>query len=596
MTERVPLYLFEPDRVIGTVVEVGPDYVRTNLPLAAAQEPQLQHGERVGAGEVGEFVVVEAGDVGIFGRLTVVRLPERDRLSVEPQIGRRSEPHPVGVVQLLTTIPLTGELPTRGITRFPRVGARVFSLHPSVVTWITEHAGGSEDAASLRLDLAFLSGTTAATVRVTPERLFGRHCAVLGATGAGKSWSLARIIERCAEFNAKVVLLDATGEYHRLSNRVRHVALGQPVDRPDGTASVVLPYRVLEEMDLFALLRPSGQVQVPRMRSAIKSLKLAGLLGDDPLVDDGCIPKADRPKAPFDAAYASHAAAIENAVADFDIHKLARQIELECVWPSAFGQRQGQRDHSRWGGQDEASYSNCTTLIARLEGYLGAPEFAPIFQPEGAASVFDAIESFFGDESTSVLRISLRHLSFKQNVREIVANGLGRWLLAAAREERFSDRPVVVCLDEAHQFLNKWLGDEFSRYPLDAFDLIAKEGRKYSLSICIATQRPRDIPEGILGQMGTLVVHRLTNDRDREIVERASGDIDRSAAAFLPSLAPGQALLLGVDYPIPLIIQVSEPSARPDSAGPDFQSHWRRRGDAGNQRSSGRRPGAVPRR
>ena len=109
---------------------------------------------------------------------------------------------------------------------------------------------------------------------------------------------------------------------------------------------------------------------------------------------------------------------------------------------------------------------------------------------------------------------------------------------------------------------------------LDAFDLIAKEGRKYGLTICIATQRPRDIPEGVLSQMGTLIVHRLINDRDREVVERASGEIDRSAAEFLPTLAPGQAVIIGVDFPIPLTVQMTAPSAPPDSRGPDFQRYW----------------------
>jgi uncharacterized protein len=572
-----PTYLFDNERLIGTVAEVGPDHVRANLPLAAEPEPQLNYGERVGAGEVGEFVIVEAGEVGIFGRITLVKLPERERLSVEPRIGRSGPAHPIGTVQLLTSIPLAGGAPSRGISQFPRVGARVYSIDPSLVTWITEHTGGSDDATSLRLDLAYLPGTTTAGVRVTPERLFGRHCAVLGATGAGKSWSLARIVERCAEFEAKVILLDATGEYHRLHDRVRHLSLGEVADLPEGSERVVLPYRDLEEVDLFALLRPSGQVQVPRMRSAMKSLKLAQLLGQDPLVDDGCIPKAGRAKAPFEEAYAVHAVAVEGPTADFDITRLGRQITLECVWPSGWGQARGEHDHTRWGDQDEASYSNCTTLIARLESYLGAAEFGPVFQPGGHRSVFEEIEGFLGREDESVLRISLRHLSFKQNVREIVANGLGRRLLSYARDGRFAERPLVLCLDEAHQFLNKWLGDEFTRYPLDAFELVAKEGRKYSLSICIATQRPRDIPEGVLGQMGTLLVHRLTNDQDRRIVERAAGDIDQSAAAFLPSLGPGQALLVGVDYPIPLIIQVSAPTARPDSRGPDFQQHWRRR-------------------
>jgi hypothetical protein len=575
MANEAPTFLFDSERLIGTVAEVGPDHVRANLPLAAAQEPQMRHGERVGAGEVGEFVVVDAGDIGIFGRITLVKLPDRERLSVEPRMGRGAEAHPIGTIQLLTTIPLDGASPRRGIARFPRVGARIYSVDPALVAWIADHAGASDDGAALRLDLAYLPGSTTTTVRITPERLFGRHCAVLGATGGGKSWTLARIVERCAEFEAKVVLLDATGEYHGLRDRVRHVSLGDRADRPPCT-DIALPYTELEENDMFALLRPSGQIQGPRLREAMRSLKLARLVGDGDLVEDGCIPKAGRPKAPYQEAYAEHTAEVDSPVADFDITRLSRQIQHECVYPSGWAGR-GVPDHSVWGDANPSDFNWCVGLMSRVESYLFAPEFAPVFQPEARPSLFDELDAFLDSKEESILRISLRNVSFKQNIREIIANGIARRLLALARDGRFLEQPLVVCLDEAHQFLNKWLGDEFNKYPLDAFELVAKEGRKYSLSICIATQRPRDIPDAVLGQMGTLLVHRLTNDRDRDVVERAAGDIDKSAVDFLPSLAQGQAVLLGIDYPIPLVIQVSPPSVPPDSRGPDFQQHWRRR-------------------
>lgn len=98
--------------------------------------------------------------------------------------------------------------------------------------------------------------------------------------------------------------------------------------------------------------------------------------------------------------------------------------------------------------------------------------------------------------------------------------------------------PLVVLLDEAHQFLDKSVGDEFSRTDLDALGLIAKEGRKYSLTCVLATQRPRDIPEDVLSQMGMFIVYRLINERDRNVVEKACGDLDSSAAKFLPTLGP----------------------------------------------------------
>src|ERR1700693_2575608 len=105
-------------------------------------------------------------------------------------------------------------------------------MHPDMVSWIAEHAGGDEDSSGLRLALAHLPGATTTSIRITPERLFGRHCAVLGATGGGKSWTLARIVERCAKFDAKVLLLDATGEYHELDEGVEHVSLGTLADQP----------------------------------------------------------------------------------------------------------------------------------------------------------------------------------------------------------------------------------------------------------------------------------------------------------------------------------------------------------------------------
>jgi hypothetical protein len=572
----LPSYPFEPQRFVGTVVEIGPKRAKINLPGAARLDGELHFGDRPGGGDIGEFLVLDGGDVAVLGRLTEVRLPERDRLQVEPRIGATSSVHPIGNVQLLTTVPLDASPVVRGVVRFPQVGARVYSLDPRLVTWIVEQVSHEKgDEAALLLDLALMPGTSEARVRVTPEKLFGRHCAVLGATGSGKSWTLARIVERVARFDAKVILLDPTGEYHELCDRVKHVSIGG-VDNPDSCVEVAFPHADLEESDLFALFQPSGKTQVPKLREAMKSLKLARILEDDhPLVEGGCIPKEGRSKDLYYDAYQKNAGDLGKGDAAFEIASLVRQIELECVWPSAYVNRQ--RDESKWGDFNLGEFGMCTTLVARIEGDVGSQEFAPLFQAAGAEPLLETVKGFLDDHESSVLRISLRNLAFDRNVREIVANALGRHLLRLAREGRFRESPMVVCVDEAHQFLSKELGDEFGRYALDSFELIAKEGRKYGLAICLATQRPRDIPGGVLGQMGTLLVHRLTNDRDREMVERAAGELDRAEAEFLPNLAPGQALLLGVDFPIPLTIQVTPPSIQPDSEGPNFQKHWKRK-------------------
>jgi hypothetical protein len=191
----------------------------------------------------------------------------------------------------------------------------------------------------------------------------------------------------------------------------------------------------------------------------------------------------------------------------------------------------------------------------------------PIFDPGHLKDLTEAINEFHLDNGVSVLRVSMEELPFEHNTRELVANGLGCYLLNRARKGDFRQKPVLVVLDEAHQFLNKAVGDEYNRVRLEAFGLIAKEGRKYGLLTVLATQRPRDIPEDVLSQMGMFIVHRLINDKDRQIVEQACGSLDASAAAFLPVLGQGEALVVGLDTPMSMPVKIQRPSFPPASSG-----------------------------
>ena len=248
---------------------------------------------------------------------------------------------------------------------------------------------------------------------------------------------------------------------------------------------------------------------------------------------------------------------------------LTRQLQNECV----FHQRSAV-EPLIWGGINASDYSMCIPLINRVQDILNTSNLAPIFQPGELPSLFEEIHAFLKDRDTSIMRISLKHLSFYHNAREITANAIARHLLELARRDYFKQAPLLIILDEAHQFLNSALADQQIKLDLDAFKLIAKGGRKYSLNMILATQRPRDIPEDILSQMGTLLIHRLVNDRDRAIVERASAEIDRASANMVPSLTAGAAIVVGVDFPVPLAIRVKTPQNPPDSMGPNYQKFW----------------------
>lgn len=185
-----------------------------------------------------------------------------------------------------------------------------------------------------------------------------------------------------------------------------------------------------------------------------------------------------------------------------------------------------------------------------------------------AKDLKDGIQEFL-QSNDEVLRLDFSRVSFDYQVREILVNAIGNYLLEEARNGKYRSTPIIVFIDEAHQFLNKSIADEyFSAKPLDAFEQISKEARKYGLFLCIATQMPRDIPLGTLSQMGTFIVHRLINEQDKKAVECAASAANRNTLSFLPILGEGEALLVGVDFPMPLTLKIDAPSNRPNSQTP----------------------------
>ena len=393
--------------------------------------------------------------------------------------------------------------------------------------------------------------------------------AVLGSTGGGKSWSLARLVEQSAKHSSKVLLFDAAGEFSALKDGVRHVHIGTCSDADADSKEVALPFRELTERDLFAIFKPEGASQVSKLKEAIKSLKLARL--EPSLAPEGTILKADKAKDRFEHASLVHVHSIETPTSDFEIYDLGRQIRCECVFP-----QRSSLEWEYWGGVDGSELARCVPLINRIEDIVSTPSLTPIFNSNNKPSLLNEIYEFMNDDSSQVLCVSLAELPFAHNVREIIVNAVGRHLLTLGRTSFFKTKPLLVVLDEAHQFLKYLITEGDSKYSLDSFSHIAKEGRKYALTMCLATQRPRDIPEGVLSQIGTFLVHRLANDNDRGVIERACGQLSGSALDIIPNLGSGEAVLLGASFPTPTRVKIIAPESKPDSKGPDFSKYWRR--------------------
>lgn len=504
--------------------------------------------------EVGAYCLVQYLSYAILAQI------------VELSASKRPEADRHGRIELLASIDLERCELIPGVSRLPSLGAHVFLASEGLVQALFEPR--NQDGAPL-IKLGSLNTRDGVSLSVSPDTLFAKHLGIVGATGSGKSNTVAKLIEECLKVKSKLILLDPSGEYGSVKSKyVRHVHLGEIENPGNQSKQVAVPYYHLTESDLTAIFKPAGQSQAPKLRAAMKSLKLAIL--SPSLAIDGNIIKADKEKKFFEAEYRRHIRAVDNPLAIFDISKLPQQIENECVKP-----QRSAVEPFFWGAITPIEVAHCTPLVVRISDIIAADEISCIFNPGKLPSLLDEIEEFIENPSVRVLRVSLEMLPFLYNAREIVSNAIGRQILQLARQGKFKKSPVVIMMDEAHQFLNDSLENDPSLPNIDAIALIAKEGRKYGSSLCLATQRPKDIPENILSQLGTYIIHRVTNKSDLSILESASGNLDPGMLAMIPSLGPGKCLIMGAAVPFPMITQIQQAKQEPDSETPSFSAFWR---------------------
>lgn len=569
---------FDQHKFLGYVSEVSPGFVKMQLPSALHLGGFYHGGEIYNGGSVGGFVVIEGGQYGFLGRLFELALAQNERIAItEQNLQQREESfHPVGKIEILALFSVyEPEKIVKTVSRYPEIGAKVFSCsNEQIGKYISMFGIKSEKVDDTPFVPLGRLTSNDEICSVSLNSLFGRHCAVLGTTGGGKSWTVAKLIELYTQnTSSKCILVDATGEYSSLKTaNAENVVMG--------TGDVIFDYKNLTVDEMFFLLHPSAKVQVPKLMEAIRSLKMIELDANndlalyypqDPQTNQyvKCnLVKFSKSKDAYRKFYYRHVKDIENKNCNFDFRYLAAQITNECCWDNG----------NAYGARVENDVSNCISLISRVNNVGLTDEYNRIFGfrkdslPAGNKDLTTIIDSFLQAPDKNLLRLDFSDVGFDYQVREILVNAIGKYMLNLSRNGRFKDSPVVVFIDEAHQFLNKSIADEyFAAKPLDAFEQISKETRKYGLFLCIATQMPRDIPLGTLSQMGTFIVHRLINEQDKKAVESAASSVNRNSLAYLPILGEGEALMMGVDFPMPLTLKIIEPRNKPNSNTPKLK-------------------------
>ncbi|MDW8124377.1 MAG: DUF87 domain-containing protein [Geminicoccaceae bacterium] len=459
------------------------------------------------------------------GQLVKIPLPQTHAFAI---VSALSIPMPDTPVRLME-LALVGECRHRGdggrfhrgLSAYPALGDPVLAIEPRDLAAI-RGAEGPET-----IPLGALHRGSGRIVHVDPDRLLGRHFAVLGATGSGKSCAVASILHTLVErgTQAHILVLDPHGEYAS-AFRDRAVVLGQD--------NLELPYWLLTGEELVEVVG-GGRDPGPQ--------RAAELLLDF----------VARAKGAYRDANGDHRPAVDTPV-PYRLSDVIRLID-EVV---------GRLDRT----ESVAAYR---WLKNRLEILSRDPRFAFLF---GGIAVRDDMARILGTlfripaDGRPITVVDLSGIP--NEVLEVVVSVLLRLAFDLAYWSR-GRIPVLILCEEAHRCAPSDKSRGFAPTRL-AMARIAKEGRKYGVALGLVSQRPSDLEPSVLSQCGTVLAFRVTSPHDQELVHALLRDDANGLLDFLPSLGDGEAIVLGQAVPFPVRLQFPELSSelRPRRASPSF--------------------------
>jgi DNA helicase HerA-like ATPase len=442
---------------------------------------------------------------------------------------------------------------TRSLVAVPDVHAPCFVLREKALETfmgLLAKAGDTEHA----LAVGHYTLDPTATAYLDGDRFFQRHAALLGSTGSGKSWTVATILERAARLpSANLIVLDLHGEYGELSY-ARQLRVPGPDDLGSPAPGLLfLPYWLMNAEELVAMFVDRGEFtahnQTMVLQREVEQEKRA-FLDRQAKTDILTALTVDSP-VPFP---------LDKVIATIN------ELNSEMV-QGARGLKQGDF-HGQFG-----------RLLARVERKLKDKRYGFLFQAPPQLHTYDAFHALarqlldFTDDKARIKVIDFSEvptdaLPIMLGIVARLVYYLQFWM---PKEKR---HPVALICDEAHIYLPREGGNPNEERAIACFEKVAKEGRKYGVSLVVVSQRPSDVNATILSQCNNVVALRMTNAADQGVVNKLMPESLTALLEMLPILDVGEALVVGDAVLLPSRIRMNPPAEKPISATIDFWTEW----------------------
>jgi uncharacterized protein len=479
-----------------------------------------------------------AASAARMGALVSLRGPESRVFGVVNALRRERDGSGSQGERTMFEIQTLGEIPTvgpdaatgafqRGVSRYPPLGAAVTTVTLRDLAKVYARPRTSN------VHIGRLRHNQKVPAFVVTDSLLGKHFAVLGTTGAGKSCAVTVILRSILAEHPKghVVLLDPHNEY--ASAFADMAELLNP-------SNLQLPYWLLnfEEISHILVGVEVGEqrfTQLAILKDAIVQAKRAMYPEDEYLTVDTPMP-----------------------------YRLADLISALKEGMGKFNKADGAGPY--------------LSLISRIESLRSDRRFAFMFE---SLTVRDNMRQILaqllripaGGKPITIIDIS----GVPSEVVDVVVSVLFRLVFElAAWSDRGAAPPVLLVCEEAHRYVPQ---DEVAAFAPTkrVISRIAKEGRKYGVTLCLVSQRPSELAVASLAQCNTVFALRLTNEHDQAFVARALPENARWLVESLPSLNTQEAVVVGDGVTVPVHIRFNDldPDHRPSSADPSFAVAWR---------------------
>ncbi len=504
--------------------------------------------EDVLIGQIGSYVLIKQEQTRALAMVT--RMKEQEKV-IPPEAGQRGEDtlnDPLAV-RTVTLVPLgrindQGEF-VRGIGIFPTTGAEVHAIGAKIIGSMFNRFQ------SKGYDVGHLPTNKSQKVYFDPSSLFGRHFTILGQTGAGKSYTVANILQRAVATmpKAHIVLLDLHGEYSWIDkdSSERKCAFDDGVARYVDARKLEIPYWLMTYAELCDLLIDHSEREAANQTAFFRdNLLELRLLEKEPL-------------------------GLDRVSVDTPVY-----FSLDALLARIKAKNSEMVDGAR-GPKKGPMHGDFDRFIIRLESKLNDIRYDFLLKPQirNASNTLEGLLRDFvglGDPKAPITIIDLSSIPF--DVRPTVAAQIGRLAFEFNYwNPEYKEFPLLLLCEEAHSYIPRDSSTAFSG-ARKSMERIAKEGRKYGVGLGVVSQRPHELSETVLAQCGTFLCLRITNPTDQSYVRNLVPEAERDLMDILAGLGRGECMAMGEAVPLPTRVQFHMPSPTPNSDDVDFHDKW----------------------